>query len=115
MWVLCTLGYGLPTLLLVGVVVRSTWSRADWWLLDLIAVTLPGMLWCMLVWEDNRDRSLGNFIVELPLLAVIVSALAVLRAKRALGTSRLIESLFFLVAASLTAVTFARLFPGLQE
>ena len=111
---LFALGYAAP--LSVFVLLGFPLVRPHrWWLLDWIAVTLPGVSWIYLLWNyDDRGRTYSN-LVELPLLALAIALLGVLRSLLDRRTGRLAASLAYLAGGLVVCLGIYFFFPGLPE
>jgi hypothetical protein len=106
--------YVLPVAVIAIPLMVFTRRRVSWWLLDVIAIALPGPLWLLLNFQDSSGRSLSN-IIELPILALLASLGVGVRALLGTRLPRLGSSLLLFLALVGTTLCFYYLFPTLPE
>ena len=105
----------VPLVVLLTLIVFLTVRRWRWRVVDLIAVLLPGWTWLYLVaFADSQGKSLANF-VELPLLAIIVAALAFAKPQAERTIPAPFAKYAYLLLTTAAAVALFFLFPDLDE
>lgn len=107
--------YFAPLVLLGVPIVIATWRRWRWSVVELLALPLPGAVWLTLVaTQGGRGRSLSN-LVELPLLAVVVAALACLKGPIQRQLHPRLRRYALVLLGSGLAVVMYYVFPDLAE
>lgn len=105
----------LPLVLMLLPMVLLTFKKWHWRPVDLLAVFLPGLTWFYLVGlVSSRSKSLSNFI-ELPLLAVIVAALAFTKPRIERSVPAPFAKYVYLILTLAATIAVYFCFPGLDE
>lgn len=110
----CVVGFLIPVVVLSTPVIIGTWRRTDWWILDFFAILLPGPVWVLLAEQGGVDKTLSN-LVELPILAVLVSAASLARGLTGNRWPRLPASSTFLAFALLLTLALYSFLPPFTE
>jgi hypothetical protein len=109
-----TLLYLAPASICSALAVLATRRRAQWWVLDFLAIPLPGVLWMYLLNEGLRHKSFSN-LAELLLLAGVMTGLVILRGQLGTRIPRAASSSLLVFVGLLAAVAIFFLVPTIRD